>query len=136
MADEGRPTKYKPEYCELVKKLGKKGYTVAMMGSEVDVAKQTIYHWMKEHPKFLDAMREAVSNAQAYLEKIGMDELVDGKLNTVLYNKIMSCRFREDYTETTVNKNLDMTSKEADSLQESQIERIAREVAESLQEDY
>lgn len=132
----GHPTHYKEKYCSLVKELGKEGHTIAMMASDIGVAKQTVYNWMGEHPKFLDAMKESVSSAQAYMEKIALDQMVDGKLNTVLWTKIMSCRFREDYTETIVNKNLDMTKKDAEDLQESQIERVAREVAQKLQEEY
>ena len=132
----GRPSDYREEYCKLVIELGKKGHTVAMMALDIGTAKQTLYTWMKAHPKFMDAMKEAISNAQAYLEQIGLDELVDGKLNTVLYNKIMSCRFREDYTETVINKNLDMDKDDVESLQESQLEQIARKVVDDLEDNY
>lgn len=132
----GRPSDYRKEYCELVIELGKEGHTVAMMALNIGTSKQTLYAWMKVQPKFLDAMKEAISNAQAFLENIGLEQMVDGKLNTALYNKTMSCRFREDWTETVINKNLDMDKDDVESLQESQLEAIARKVVDDLEKDY
>lgn len=132
----GRPSDYRAEYCKLVIELGKQGHTVAMMALNIGTAKQTLYTWMKVHPKFMDAMREAVSNGQAYMEKQALDNMVDGKLNTALWTKMVSSRFREDYTETFINKNLDMDKDDVESLQESQLEAIARKVVDDLEGDY
>lgn len=55
----GRPTKYKPEFCEKVMDMGREGYGVAEIAAELDVTKQTVHNWQKEHPAFLDAMTRA-----------------------------------------------------------------------------
>ena len=105
MSDEekhpgGAPPKYKEEYCELVKKLGKGGKSITQIAVYVGVVKQTIYNWEKEHPEFLDALTRARQNAQAWYEDIGQRGLTMGKeFNASTWAKQVSCRFPKDYTE-------------------------------------
>jgi 7-cyano-7-deazaguanine synthase in queuosine biosynthesis len=131
----GCPTLYKKEFCEKVIELGKQGYSIAEMGLELGVCKQTIYSYMKIHPEFMDAMRVAVSFAQAWYEKIGREALFAEKFNSALWNKQVSCRFRDDYSDTSTvyNKMLDDKS---DNIPESQIDKIAKEIALKLKEDF
>lgn len=55
----GRPTKYRPEYCDTVVELGIQGMTKAEMALKLDITKDTLYRWIKEHPEFSDAMKRA-----------------------------------------------------------------------------
>lgn len=131
---QGRHSEYKPEFCERVKALGKDGLSIAEMSSDLGFAKQTIYTWMKQNPDFLDAMKEAVSSAQAWYEKQARTNMVDGKLNTPLWIKVMSSRFREDYTDIVVSKTFDNDATE--EVPESQLDRVVKKTVEKLSEEY
>lgn len=60
---EGRPTKYKPEFCELYIEHGKKGGFVEAFPAflhektKVIVCQDTIYEWAKVHPEFSEAKK-------------------------------------------------------------------------------
>lgn len=134
----GHPTHYKEEYCQLAIECGKKGYSIAEIGAECGVSKQTVYNWMKTHKLFFDAMQTAVSLAQSWYEKMGRENVItenDKKFNTALYNKIVSCRFRDDYSEssTVYNKTIESAVEE---VPETQIDKIAKEIAQGLKEEF
>ena len=57
----GRPTKYKPEYCEQIIQLGKEGKSIAQMASFFDVDKASIFRWAEDDrrpPHADDEIRE------------------------------------------------------------------------------
>lgn len=62
----GRPTKYRPEMCDLVIEAGREGCAVAEMASRCDVCIDTIYEWAKVHPEFSEALTRAQSEAEAW----------------------------------------------------------------------
>lgn len=101
----GRPTDYKPEYCETVQALGSKGYSLTEIASALDVVKQTIYSWQEAFPEFMDAMEKARLKSQAWWEKIGREHIVehkdDDKINASLYSRSMGARFPDDWREKT-----------------------------------
>jgi hypothetical protein len=53
----GRPTKYKPEYVEQVKKLCKLGATDAQIADFFEVDEATINNWKQEYPKFFESIK-------------------------------------------------------------------------------
>ncbi|QIC52902.1 putative terminase small subunit [Brucella phage EF4] len=65
----GRPTLYRPEYCETVIELGKQGDSLAQMAAHFDVSRQTIENWASDHPEFLAALSRAKVHCQAWWEK-------------------------------------------------------------------
>lgn len=97
----GRPTTYDSAYGERVIELGKKGFSRAMMASDIGVCKQTLINWGKANPEFLDALTRADSEAQAFLELQGLKGLTlpTAAFNHNLWRATMQARFREDYTE-------------------------------------
>lgn len=74
----GRPSDYDKKYCNMLIKYMAQGYSYEAFAGLIDVCKQTLYNWEKEHPEFLDAKRRARSKCQAKLEQLGHD-LVTGK---------------------------------------------------------
>lgn len=94
---EGRPSLYKPEYCQLVLSMGDEGKTVVQMAVAIDVTRSTIYEWAETHPEFSDALTRARNRSQAWWEAAGQGGLVNKEFNGNLYNKIVASRFREDY---------------------------------------
>lgn len=97
MATVGRPSLYKPEYCQLVLDMGAEGKTVVQMAVAIDVTRATIYEWADVHPEFSDALTRARNRAQAWWEEAGQNNLATQQFNGNLYNKIVASRFRDDY---------------------------------------
>lgn len=95
----GRPSLYKPEYCERVVELGKLGYSPMQIAAELDIDRATLYNWSDQFPEFFTALKRAKVYEQAWWEKTGMEGLVSGKFNAMVWSKSVAARFREDYTE-------------------------------------
>ena len=95
----GRPTKYKPEFCEEVTELAKTGASMAEICSHFDICRQTIDNWAATYPEFLEALTRAKLHAQAWWEALGRQGLVANKFNGKIWEVSMRARFRNDYTE-------------------------------------
>lgn len=53
----GRPTKFKPEYVNIIKKMCELGATVADVANGIGVAESTIYLWATKYQELQEAMR-------------------------------------------------------------------------------
>lgn len=97
----GRPTDYKPEYCEKVLELGRAGKSYTQIAGELDVAKSTLYLWQDLHPEFSDALLRARELAQYWWENIGQNQMIAPLqgFSATLFAKQVSCRFPDDYTD-------------------------------------
>jgi len=97
----GRPALYKPEYCEQVVELGAKGKSLAQIAAALDVSRANLYDWAERYPEFSSAVSRAKDLALAWWEDAGANLLAEipkgPKLNTILWSKIMSARFPDDY---------------------------------------
>lgn len=62
----GRPSEYKPEYCQRVIEFGKDGLLPVSMASRIGVTKQTLHEWARVHPEFSDAFNEARTHCEAF----------------------------------------------------------------------
>lgn len=102
----GRPTDYRPEYCEKVIALGKEGASVVEMAADIGVSRPTIEEvWPAAHPEFFEAFNQARLLSQAWWEKtgrIGMFEEPGGvKLNPSIWSRSMAARFPKDWRENS-----------------------------------
>lgn len=95
----GRPTDYRPEYCDTVIELGKQGKSVVQMACALDVVRQTMLDWCKAHPEFLDAFTRAKQYSQDWWETQAQCGLTADKFNASLWSRSMAARFPEDYQE-------------------------------------
>jgi transposase len=68
----GRPTVYKPEYCQKVIDFMSQGYSLEAFAGSIGHHKQTVYEWRNKHPEFGDAIMRAFESCRLYWEKIGM----------------------------------------------------------------
>lgn len=96
--DRGRPTKYRPEYCEQVIELGRLGKSPAQIAAALDVARATLTNWAEDHPDFLAALTRAYDLSQAWFEDRGQEGLTAPGFNANLWAKQVSSRFADDYT--------------------------------------
>jgi hypothetical protein len=100
----GRPTDYRPEYCELAVELGAQGKSLAQIGAAMGVARVTLWEWAAKHPEFAKAIARARDLALAWWEEqahLGMWESPEGaRLNPQLWSRSMAARFPDDYRES------------------------------------
>lgn len=99
MAKQGRPTKFKTEYCERIESLGRQGMSVTEMASALDVTAATLRNWARTHTDFYHAFARARTYSQAWWERLARWGITQpaNALNPSLYAKAMSARFPEDY---------------------------------------
>ena len=94
MSDFGRPTKYKPEYCEKLIEHMSQGLSFESFAGEVNVSRSTIYLWADEHPDFSDAKSIGASKCENLWEKVLVKTTL-GQMNAhptlLMFN--MKCRF-------------------------------------------
>ena len=55
----GRPSTYKPEYCEQVMEYMCKGYSLSAFAGSIGQSRETMYEWCSKHPEFSDAVCRA-----------------------------------------------------------------------------
>lgn len=100
MAEVGRPSEYRPEYCELVKQLGAEGDSKAQWAKAIGVSRQTLENWAKAHPEFMDALAHARDLELAWWESKAKEGIfLGGGFNANLWSRSMAARFPDDYTE-------------------------------------
>lgn len=98
----GRPTDYRPEYCQSIMEMGEQGMSVVEMAANLGVARNTLeLTWPHKFPEFLRALTLARDSSQAYWERRGRDG-VFGEIpgfQSGAYSRSMAARFPKDWTE-------------------------------------
>jgi len=89
----GRPTSYKPEYCEMVIPLLKQGMSIEEIGLELDVGYTTIYRWMEEHELFRQAIKKGREFSKAWWMRRGRTDLENKDFSATLWYMNMKNRF-------------------------------------------
>lgn len=69
MAETGRPSKYKPTYCNLLIEHMQEGASIASFAAEIGVARSTINEWADAHPDFSEALKKGKAKCAAWWEK-------------------------------------------------------------------
>ena len=95
----GRPSKYKPAYCQQVIELGKEGKSQVQIACELNVDPKSLRDWAEAHEEFSLALTRAKAFEQAWWEDMGMKGLIADKFNANVWKKSMEARFRDTYTE-------------------------------------
>lgn len=113
----GRPTEYKPEYCEKVIEWGRLGKSIAWMAASLDVHKDTLYEWQKQYHDFSDALAKARCQSQKWWEDKGQDNLETPVFKDSMWRANMAARFQDDWRE---KQDIDLSGK----IQVSEIKRV------------
>lgn len=100
----GRPSDYRPEYCEAVIARQSEGWSLAEFAASVGVSRPTIDNWAAAQPKFLEALTRAKAAEQSWWERAGREGMFADKFNAAVWKKSVEARFRDDYTERHENK--------------------------------
>lgn len=106
----GRPTKYKPAYCDLLLEHMRSGLSYTTFADVIDVNPDTLYQWEKDYPDFSETKKRAFIGCLHFWEKVGIQGLwsttettISGKertttsksLNAPTWIYSMRCRFKE-----------------------------------------
>jgi hypothetical protein len=78
----GRPTTYKPEYCQMLIEHMKKGFSFKSFAADVDCHYDTLYAWKEAHPDFSEAKKIGEAKSLKHWEQIGQ-MMVLGQLKTI-----------------------------------------------------
>ena len=90
----GRPTKYKPEYCELIKEyVGEKGRTLEQFAMKIKVHPDLFPRWAKRYPAFRRALDEANKMSLACWQRKLEQMMVDKSVNAPLVKLYFANRF-------------------------------------------
>lgn len=93
----GRPTKYKPEYCEQIVEHMKDGKSAISFARSIDVCMATITEWASVHPEFSASYKKAMSYCEDHWAQEGLKGLWNHKdgptLNTGVWAFYMKARF-------------------------------------------
>lgn len=77
MPRTGRPSGFKPEYCQMLLDHAEKGLSFEAFAGVLRKPKQTLYNWIDAHPEFMDAKKCADALTLLFWEKAGIDGLYD-----------------------------------------------------------
>jgi len=96
----GRPTDYRPEYCQTVIEMGDEGCSVVEMAARIGVARSTLeYEWPRKHNDFSAALTRARELSQAWWERTGRENMLTQGFNGSVWSRSMAARFPKDWTE-------------------------------------
>jgi hypothetical protein len=98
----GRPTLYKPEYCEMLIEHMAEGFTFESFAGVVRVARDTLFEWRRNHPEFFYAQRVGYGLLQLHDERIlkhGMTGRNKDINSTLMIFKMKNCHGWRDKIE-------------------------------------
>jgi len=119
----GRPTKYKPEYCDMFIESCSQGNTPVQFAASISVAKSTVHQWRQDYPDFSDAFDVGRAKWQAWWENRGIENMENKDYKEGLHKFFMASWFgdyRSKQEIKTENVNVQETY-------EQYIERINKE---------
>jgi Helix-turn-helix domain of resolvase len=106
---EGRPTLYKPEYCQRLIDLLSEGLSFAACAGEFSVSRQTIYDWSEEHPEFLDAKSIGEAKTQLWWERRNLAFAKGGEGNATSIVFGLKNRAAADWRDRTEQESTNKT---------------------------
>jgi transposase-like protein len=107
----GRPSIYRPEFCEQAIEYLKTGASIEELGLELDVGYSTIYQWMHEHEEFAEAIKQGREYSKGWWLKNGRSELHSNTFNSTLW--YMNMKNRWDWSDKKEVNNTVVVSHEA-----------------------
>jgi hypothetical protein len=107
-AASARPrSKHRPEMCDQIIELGKKGRSKAQMAAHLDISRSTFDRWLEANEEFREAWELADTYAQAVWEAIGMNGIGKGHMfNHNAWSLQVRNRFSHSYKE---NRELELS---------------------------
>jgi len=104
----GRPTVYKPEYCDEMIEYARTGGFYNNFAGRIGICVQTLYNWEKVHPEFLESKGIAKAACLHWWDERAREGLFDKSFNTTIW--------------VFVKKNIDGWADKSEVKQNSNIE--------------
>jgi hypothetical protein len=90
----GRPTLYKPEYCQMLIDFMGQGYSFEAFAGHIGTCADQIYRWTKDQPDFLKAKKDGFAANRIFWEGKGIKGQNRGKdFNATVWVFNMKNRF-------------------------------------------
>lgn len=77
-APVGRPTKYKPEYCQAVIEVMREGVSLTAFAGSIGVARSSINEWIDKFPEFSEAVNVGKAACAAWYNLRARDVVMNG----------------------------------------------------------
>lgn len=74
----GRPTKYKPEYCQMLVEHMKQGFSFECFGAVIDCSEDALYDWKNLHKEFSEAYKKGRMYSMKFWEDLGVVGTTEG----------------------------------------------------------
>lgn len=100
----GRPSKYKPEFCERMLEMAAEGCGMAEYAAEFGIDRTTLFDWAASHEDFSTALTRAKILEQAWFEREARLNMRNKEFNANLWYRSALSRFREDYAERKITE--------------------------------
>ena len=95
----GRPSKYNPEYCDLIVAWGRQGLSITQMADKLGIGRQSMYDWKAKHAAFSYAYVLAREGAEAHYARVGRANMFSGSaFDQKAWIFLMAQRFPETYS--------------------------------------
>jgi len=123
----GRPSKYKPEYDEMLIQHLADGYTFESFLSKLpDVSSDdTLYEWLKVHPTFSDAKKKGVALGRYFWEQVGKEGITGKNTRVNFTGWIFMMKNRYKWHDNVQIQNIaDPTDKSKDT----QIQKLTEQL--------
>lgn len=121
----GRPTDYRPEFCERVIDWGAQGKSRTWICSELGVVRQTVRTWEGLYPDFLAAMERAMVLSQRWWEDKGQENIQAERFQASMWSRSMAARFPDEWREKS---EVDMSAR-------IQVTEVKRTIVDSRDQD-
>lgn len=89
----GRPTIYKPEYCERAIKYMRNGASITEVAYLLNITRSTLYEWIDLHEEFADALKHGRYTAKGWWMVQGRRNIKNKEFNSTLFYMNMKNRF-------------------------------------------
>lgn len=117
----GRPTDYRPEYCDEVIRVMSDGYDLTGFAGYVGVSRDTVYNWQNLYPAFSDAVQKGKAARLFFLQRKLMNTAVGVGVTAAIFAlKNAAPDDWQDRYNTTTDVNVRI-----ESLTDAQLEAIA-----------
>lgn len=128
----GRPSSYRPEYCDQVVACLSEGHSVTAFAGRIGVARSTVFKWAEEHQEFSDALKVGQARAVEVWEKALLDVAKNGGGNATAAIFGLKNRAADDWRDKQEHEH---TGKDGKDLipDDADPERVARRILFALE---
>lgn len=106
----GRPTKYKPEYCERLIAHMASGMSYQSFAGVISTCYDTLYEWEKVYAEFSDAKKEGTAKNLQHWENLGFQGMWHGGKDQPSFNSTLWIFNMKNRHKWSDNKEVSITT--------------------------